>query len=88
MERKHYFTTYWTTYTWKQTSGGSIRTERNYSRQYETEAEAIKKARKADKNPDSHNICVVEKQRWEAPEPAPNGTLHVVVLRYIPWWMD
>lgn len=88
MEKHHCYKVHWTTYTWKPTRSGRIRTERSYSRQYDTEAEAVKKARQVSKNFYSHSISVMEKEYWETPDPAPNGTLHVNILGFIPWWME
>lgn len=85
MEKKHYYKVYWTTYTWKPTRSGRVRTERRYYRQYDTEAEAVKKARRVAKNPYSQFIYVSERECWETPDPAPNGTLHVNFLGFVNW---
>ena len=79
MEKQHYYMV-----TWNNTKS----TNRSYTRHFNTEAEAVKKARQVAKNPYADSIRVAEMEHWETPEPAPNGTSHGVFLGFIPWWME
>ena len=79
---KHHFRTSWTTRTRFST--------RHYNREFATEEEAIAKARKVkESNALAEFILVCEEETWETPDPAPNGTHHIHVLRWnIDWWTD
>lgn len=77
MEKKHYYRVSWNTRT--------RFSDRRYSRDFDTEEEAVKKARKVSENILSENIRVAECESWETPEPAPNGTHHCSYLRFIAW---
>ena len=79
MDKRHYFMV-----SWNNTKSGN----RSYHRDFDTEAEAVKKARQVSKNPFSDTIRVYEMESWETPEPAPNGTHHASFLGFIPWWME
>ena len=83
MEKRHYYRVLWMTI-----SNGRVRSERTFSHEYDTQEEAVKKARRVDKNPNTMWVRVAEMEHWETPEPAPNGTTHVSLLAWIPWWMD
>lgn len=85
MDKKNYYRVNWITRTTKPTLSGRILTERGYSRTFDTEAEAVKKAREVAKKPASCCIRVAKMQMWETPDPAPNGTLHVSILDFIEW---
>lgn len=77
MEKKHYYMVTWNTRT--------RFSDRRYFREYETEAEAVKKARQVGKNPASTRVRVAECESWDTPDPAPNGTHHCSYLRFIAW---
>lgn len=79
MEKKHEYMVMW---------NNTKSTNRSYNRTYETEAEAVKKARQVSLNPFSDTIRVVEQEIWNTPDPAPNGTVHIHIIGFIPWWMD
>lgn len=69
---------------------------RRYSRDFETEEEAVAKARQIHdkKDPMSVAIRIDEVESWDTPDPAPNGTHHCHILRmnidwwtgFLPWW--
>lgn len=77
MEKKHYYMVTWNTRT--------RFSDRRYFRVYETEAEAVKKARQVGKNPASTRVRVAKCESRYTPEPAPYGTYHGSILGYIAW---
>jgi len=69
---------------------------RSYSRDFETEEEAVAKARQIHDKKDHISVAirVDEVESWDTPDPAPNGTHHCKMLRmnidwwtgFLPWW--
>lgn len=80
MEKKHEFTTHWTTRT--------RYSVRSYSRTYGTLEEDVAKARSLHaKNPLAEVIRISESYVWNEPDPAPNGTLHIQLVNFsVDWW--
>jgi hypothetical protein len=74
--KKHYFRVHWSTRTRFST--------RHYCREYETEEEAIKKARELDAKPLTEGIGCYEGESWEDSE----DVLHIRIIRQIKWWED
>lgn len=83
MEKRHYYRVRWTTRTMVPSSSGRYPSERRFSHEYDTEAEAVKKARQVSKRQSSSWIRVYEMESWEA-----NGTHHCSFLGFIAWWED
>ena len=86
MEKRHYYRVRWTTRTMVPSSSGRYPSDRSFSHEYDTEAEAVKKARKVSKRTSSSWIRVYEMESWDTPDPAPNGTHHCSFLGFIAWW--
>ena len=74
MEKEHYYTV-----TWKTPSGYSTR---SYSRDYQTEREAVAKAKSLSKRDNIDYIRVWEKESWDTPD----GVTHTSFLGFVTYW--